>query len=169
MPLESLKRDLVAQIPSIRAEIDRLQRLLATAEAFEGDATPNDSEERGEGGVKGKPPRAHDTHRQPAIRPGNINGDEFVGLSTSQAVKRYLEIMGRGNPQGPRDMAKALVRGGRDKDETKAYANVTSVLKRMKKTGEVRQVRRGEWGLSSWYGPQKPPPKGKGEADDGEA
>ena len=54
-------------------------------------------------------------------------------MSTSEAVRAFLELVGRGNPQGPREMATALVASGRDSDEAKAYTNVTSVLKRMKR------------------------------------
>ena len=86
-------------------------------------------------------------------------------MSTSVAVKAYLTLVGKGNPQGPRDMARAMVTGGRDSDETKAYANVTSVLKRMNKTGEVKQVRRGQWGLSSWYGTTAPAKRPAGRQD----
>lgn len=162
--LESIK-ELVASAPQIRAEIDRLQRLLAIIDEYEGNgedvavSSPAGSTPARKSGLP-------DTHK-PQGRPVSIASDEFVGLSTSQAVKRYLELVGRGNPKGPRDMAKALVKGGRDADEEKAYANVASVLKKMKKTGEVRQVRRGEWGLSTWYGAAKAPTRSKGPGDNG--
>jgi hypothetical protein len=41
-------------------------------------------------------------------------------MSASRAVRAYLDLVGKGNPQGPREMAKALVAGGRDSDEEKA-------------------------------------------------
>ena len=148
--------DIVAKIPELRAEIERLQRLLEALEAFEDNEASGDAVE----------PRPR-TNKAVRATAGNIGKDEFVGMSTTQAVKHYLELSGKGNPQGPRDMAKALVRGGRDTDENKAYANVQSVLKRLKKSGELRQVRRGEWGLSSWYGPQKSPARGKDESENG--
>jgi len=90
-----------------------------------------------------------------------VGRDAFVGMSTSEAIRAFLGVMGKGNPQGPREMARALVHGGRgDVDEETAYANVTSALKRLKKNGEVTQVRRGEWGLSAWYALK---PKSEGE------
>lgn len=161
--LETIKRDLLASAPGIRAEIDRLQRLLAIIEEYE-ETGDNDGEVI-IGEVPAAARRAPVTPRPRTGNTGNITSDEFVGLSTSQAVKRYLEIVGRGNPKGPRDMAQALVKGGRDTDEEKAYANVASVLKKLKKSGELRQVRRGEWGLGSWYGPAKPPSRVKGNGD----
>jgi len=152
MGLEDWKADMVGRLPTLRAEYERLGKLIAVVESLTDDA--------------GEP--VEDDGATPTPRRRSVSGagtaraigpDEFVGMSTSQAVKAFLTLKGKGSPQGPRDMAKAMVTGGRDSDEDKAYANVTSVLKRMNKNGEVKQVRRGQWGLASWYGTSAPPKK----------
>lgn len=156
MAAEAWKEELLAKLPELRAEYERLGKLIAAAEEFVGETVSVSSN----GAIPERPrgPR-------PAIRP-----DEFTGMSTTKAIRAFLELMGRGSPQGPREMAKALVQGGRDKDEQKAYANVTSALKRMNKFGEIKQVRRGQWGLASWYGgttTRKPQAKGNDESEKG--
>src|SRR5438128_507482 len=138
--------DLIAKLPQMRAEYERLGKLIALVEEYAGEAGEPETDT---GTAPIRTPSPAGTRQ--AIRP-----DEFTGMSASEAVRAYLTRVGRGNPQGPREMARALVAGGRDSDEAKAYANVASALKRMNKMGEVRQVRRGQWGLSSWYGNSGP-------------
>lgn len=152
MPDETTRNDLLNQLAAWKDEYSRLGRLIAAAEDFLGESTG-----LFEGDIESPRPRG----ARPTIRP-----DEFVGKSTSEAVRAYLELMGKGNPQGPREMAKALVAGGRDSDEAKAYGNVVSVLKRMKKSGEVQQVRRGQWGLSKWYGGSAQPRRARQNGED---
>jgi hypothetical protein len=147
--------DLRDKLPQYKAEHERLGRLIAM---IEGELGPGDADDdMGEGRSHSPLPNGSagpGVPKRPAS--GSIGRDDFVGLSTSEAIKAFLASMGKGKPQGPRDMAKALIQGGRgDTDENTAYANVTASLKRMKKKGEVTQVRRGEWGLSSWYGAAK--------------
>jgi hypothetical protein len=144
MALDSLN-ELVAKLPELRAEHERLGRLIAAIQAYAGEEVDfSDIEDGGNAEIA-----------RPVSRPGqrpSIGPDEFTGMSTSEAVRAFLARMGKGNPQGPREMARALVAGGRDSDEEKAYVNVTSSLKRMNKLGTIRQVRRGQWGLAEWYG-----------------
>ncbi len=161
MALEAIKADILADLPGWKAEYEKFGKFIAAAEELVGESV--DALEADE-----TPTRAARGAR-PAIRP-----DEFTGMSTSEAVRAFLDLMGKGNPQGPREMAKALVAGGRDSDEAKAYANIASVLKRMKKVGEIKQVRRGQWGLSKWYGGSAPARKptsrqnGEGEKEEAE-
>jgi hypothetical protein len=147
MPVEM--NEMVSQLPELRAEYERLGRLIAALEAFTEAPDPNVIVIGG-----GELPPVLAQSKRQAAPSRTIGPDAFVGLSTSEAIKAFLTMMGKGSPQGPREMAQALVRGGRGSDEGKEYQNVASALKRMNKTGEVRQVRRGQWGLGSWYGPQ---------------
>jgi len=153
--------DLRDKLPQYKAEYERIGRLIA---AIEGEIGPGDADDD-QGDERPRLPSPNGSGgnavpKRPAT--GTIGRDDLVGMSTSEAIRAFLGIMGKGKPQGPRDMAQAMIQGGRgDTDENTAYANVTAALKRMKKKGEVTQVRRGEWGLSSWYGNSKA--KGEGE------
>lgn len=148
MAFEELFNELQSRLPEMKAEYARLGRLIA---AIEG-TTPDNSQDTDTEGTEG--PRRPPSNGSRAKAP-TIGRDDFTGLSTSEAIKKYLAKMGRGNPQGPREMAQAMIDGGRgDTDFNVAYANVTSALKRLKKNNEVRPVRRGEWGLSHWYANQ---------------
>ena len=134
--------ELREKLPAIKAEYERLGRLIAAIEGT--DSAPIEREDEEATGATQRETRNN--------KPGVIGRDDFVRMSTGDAIKAFLAKMGRGNPQGPREMARALIQGGRgDTDEETAYANVASALKRLKKTGEVIQVRRGEWGLADWY------------------
>lgn len=149
---------LAATLPELRAEYERLGNLIQALEAYAGEADPG--ADPGSGEAPRLPARGLATGRVVAI-----TSDQFVGMSASTAIRTYLELMGKGNPKGPRDMARAFVQGGRENSETRAYSNVTSALKRMNKAGEVKQVRRGQWGLASWYSnsaPRRPSPQPSG-------
>jgi hypothetical protein len=150
MPLD-IWNDLRDKLPSIKAEYERLGQLIAMIEGGVSLPETDDGETQT---TRPMPPANHSGNSANAGRGAAvaIGRDDFVGMSTSEAIRAFLTKMGRGNPQGPRAMARALVQGGRgDADEDVAYANVSSSLKRLKKNGDVKQVRRGEWGLSSWY------------------
>ena len=140
---------MAARLAVAREEYAKLGAWIAATEALVGEPPAEND------GAEGDQLRPAPRHRHPGAQ-RVVGKDDFVGMTTSQAVKAFLEFMGKGSPQGPRDMARALVAGGRDQDEQKAYQNVTSVLKRMNKSGEVKQVRRGQWGLASWYGSSGP-------------
>lgn len=147
MAFEELWNELEGRLPEMKAEHARLGRLIA---AIEGRPPADDEDAEQEGEALARRAPANGARGKPSI-----GRDDFTGLSTSEAIKKYLAKMGRGNPQGPREMAQAMIDGGRgDTEFNVAYANVTSALKRLKKNGEVRPVRRGEWGLSSWYSNQ---------------
>lgn len=94
----------------------------------------------------------------------DLRSDTFFGLTTPEAVKKFLAMKGRA--QGPRVIASALVQGGQPRatDEKAAYVNVYSALKRLNKSGEVAQTAAKEWGLAEWCGNRRPKPKNdKGE------
>lgn len=152
MALEDMKADVAAKLPEWKAEYERLGKFIAAAEELVGDAEAVAGEgSEGEPRVYRQAPRTSSgallVRTELSIKP-----DEFTGMSTSEAIRAYLTLAGKGNPKGPADMAKAFVLGGRATDVDKEYQNVASALKRMNKAKEVRQVRRGQWGLSSWYG-----------------
>lgn len=77
-----------------------------------------------------------------------VDTDTFFGLSTSNAVKKFLSIAKR--PQSGQVHAV---------DPKTAYTNVYTALKRGKDR-EFAQTRNGEWGLAEWYN-NKP----KGDSD----
>lgn len=146
MAFDDIWSELQARLPELKAEHARIGQLIAAIEGRPAATSDDDDEGAGEAAARRTPANGSRT-----LKP-SIGRDDFTGLSTSEAIKKYLAKMGRGNPQGPREMAQAMIDGGRGDTEFEvAYANVTSALKRLKKNGEVRPVRRGEWGLSSWY------------------
>lgn len=145
MALQELE-GLVEKLPQLRAEHARLGKLIEAIEAFSGEAADADAMPT-EGGtvIRAKTPLAGG---------GTFTSDAFFGMNTHEAVKAFLAFKGKGNPQGPAAIAEGLVAGGQTQDPKKAYINVTSGLNRMgpNGSGEVVQVKRGKWGLSSWYG-----------------
>ncbi len=78
-----------------------------------------------------------------------IQTDSFFGMSTSQAVRKFLNMMKR--PQTPKAIAEALIQGGQvhsvDYDTT--YRNVYTALTRSK---DFVKTRTKDWGLTEWYG-----------------
>ena len=121
--LEQLKTQMQEQLPMMRAEYEKLGALIAAAEAFVGDVDEVDIDS-----TTGRPqlPKGAPTGRQKPIR-----SDEFFGMNTHEAVKAFLAHSGKGNPQSPRAIAKALVDGGQSSDIKAVSVNVSSALKRM--------------------------------------
>lgn len=160
MPLD-IWADLREKLPQYKAEYERLGNLIAM---IEGRQTTSSKERAREAGGESDRP---ETQTEERATKQTVRRDEFVGLSTAKAISAFLEAMGKGNPQGPKKMAQALVDGGQIADYEKAYANVQSSLKRMNKAGHIRQVRRGEWGLATWYGaaPKKNGSKSRDDED----
>jgi len=156
MALEDLKNDIIARLPEMRAEHERLGRLIEAAEAFAGAAAEDGTD------TPSTPTPERTASRSP------IRSDEFFGMNTHEAVKAYLAHMGRGNPQSPKQITNALLAGGYSNDRDKTYVNITSALKRMGGR-DVVQVKHGKWGLSSWYGAgavkKKDGKKGEGEGN----
>lgn len=85
-----------------------------------------------------------------------IQNDTFFGLSTPEAVKKYLAMMKR--PQKVSDISKALLEGGQihARDATTAYNNAYASLKRLRKAGEAVRIKSGEWALAEWYSSNRP-------------
>lgn len=88
------------------------------------------------------------TGKAPTHDAKEIHQDSFFGMTTPDAVKKYLGMMPR--PQNPRVIADALVRGGQAKDAESAYVNAYSALKRMRAQGHVVKIG-SEWALASRY------------------
>jgi hypothetical protein len=82
---------------------------------------------------------------------GRITSDEFFRLSTPEAIKKLLKIVGK-PARSTTDIIDGLKSGGMDTN----YTNVYTALGRLQKKQEVVKV--GEnWGLNEWY----PPAPGK--------
>lgn len=124
-------------LADLRAQVERLNALIAAVEsggeglAFSGMASS----------------RRIDTQ----VRP-----DSFFGMNTPGAVKRFLEMVGKGNPQTPPAIVEALIQGGiwtgktGEADRDVLMKNVYTALGRgdgkdFVKIGKV-------WGLKDWYG-----------------
>lgn len=132
-----------AYLGYLRAEIERLTALLRAVES------------RGEG-------LAVDSEVAPAFleRPSvdtAVRPDSFFGMTTPQATRRFLDMMGRGHPQTPLAIVEALVRGGLYKPDEReaAVKNVYTALTRGKDK-EFAKIQK-EWGLSEWYPDRKLP------------
>jgi hypothetical protein len=94
-----------------------------------------------------------------------IESDTFFGLTTAQAIKKFLTMTKR--PQTPKAMADALHDGGQlhARDAATSYRNAYTALMRLAKAGQVVQTRKGDWGLAEWYSnkpaaPEPVPAKG---------
>jgi hypothetical protein len=85
--------------------------------------------------------------------PVQVGRHEFVGMSTPEATKKYLQKVKR--LASPREIARALIAGGLGENEETVYTNVYSALKRYRKIGEVVKHRQ-EWGLASQFPNLKP-------------
>jgi len=82
---------------------------------------------------------------------GTIAPDDFFRLSTPEAIKKFLTIVGK-PARSTTDIIDGLRSGGMDTN----YTNVYTALGRLQRKHEVVKV--GEnWGLNSWY----PPAPGK--------
>jgi hypothetical protein len=137
MALEALN-DLVGKLPDLRAEHERLGKLITAIEAFAGNgnaATVSPASVTKQGG-------------KVILRP-----DQFYGKTASEAIVSYLQMVGQAI--GIREIARALVEGGLGADVDAVYSAVSSALKRLKNAGTVEQPKRNLWGLSIWYGGSK--------------
>ncbi len=140
-------------VAELRSQIERLQAVLAMVESG------GESLAAGNGAPSASRPK------ETQVRP-----DSFFGMKMPGAVRKFLEMCGKGNPQTTQAIAEALIAGGLDPRaniET-LRKNVYTVFQRGKddfvKIGKV-------WGLAEWY-PSKPKgdetkpkaKKGKGRA-----
>jgi hypothetical protein len=143
--------DLEAKRGQIDAAINVIRALMAVGIMDTGPATGNSEGEGGGAAPLAQSPRTVGT-------PAQIMSDTFFGLSTSQAIKKFLNMVKR--PQTPKAIADALHEGGQvhAADPERAYTNVYTALTRTK--GLFAKTRTGDWGLAEWYGNK---PKGESE------
>jgi hypothetical protein len=101
----------------------------------------------------------------------DVEPDSFFGMSIADAAKKFLAM--KKKPQTTADIAEALEKGGMTHTSGNWGNTVGSVLNRIDgSTGEIVRVKRGTWGLASWYPGRKRPEKPKDEGgpqDDGKA
>jgi hypothetical protein len=93
-----------------------------------------------------------------------VRPDSFHRMSTPGAVRKFLEMMGKGNPQTPQAIADALIRGALDTPDhqTKVTNNVyTALLRGLDKEGGFGKVGK-LWGLYEWYPTVSPAGAGSG-------
>lgn len=81
-----------------------------------------------------------------------IELDTFHGLTTAQSIKKYLGMRNR-KPATTQEIVEALGAGGQSGSDGPNFAVVVNnSLNRMSAAdGEVSKVRKGIWGLKSWY------------------
>ena len=97
------------------------------------------------------------SHTRPATANSTLIHDHsFFGMSTPEAIRKFLNMMKR--PQRVSDISKALMEGGQihARDTTTAYNNTYAALKRMRAAGEAARIKTGEWGLAEWYSQNRP-------------
>lgn len=130
-----------AYLAKLRAQVDRLQALIAAVES------------EGEGLDLG----SFTTGNSRAATDSTVRSDSFFSMTTPQATRRFLEMMGKGNPQSPLSIVDALIRGGMDRIENRdtVVKNVYTALKRGKKNQELVKIQK-LWGLMEWYPNHKP-------------
>jgi hypothetical protein len=82
-----------------------------------------------------------------------VRPDSFHRMSTPGAVRKFLEMMGKGNPQTPQAIAEALIFGNLDTPDHQAKVtnNVyTALIRGQDKEGGFGKVGK-LWGLYEWY------------------
>ncbi|HTC50340.1 MAG TPA: hypothetical protein VK700_00230 [Steroidobacteraceae bacterium] len=81
-----------------------------------------------------------------------IELDTFHGLTTGQSIKKYLGM--RRKPATTQEIVEALAAGGQAGADGANFAVVVNnSLNRMSAAdGDISKVRKGIWGLKSWYG-----------------
>jgi hypothetical protein len=131
----------IAQLEAQRAKIDSAIETLKALLAGSPIPTGGDTSEK--------------TSQSESVSPeSTIELDTFHGLTVAQSVKKYLG-MRKKKPASTQEVVDALRAGGQSgSDGANFGVVVTNSLNRMSADdGEVSKVRRGVWGLKSWYGP----------------
>lgn len=139
---QAVLADLVARRAKLDAAIEAIREMM-----------PSGSEV-GDGEEEATPTEASPINPSPArsrSAGSALLNDTFFGLSTPEAVRKYLAMMKR--PQRVADISKALLDGGQihARDATTAYNNAYAALKRMRQAGDAVRIKSGEWGLAEWY------------------
>ncbi len=81
-------------------------------------------------------------------QPAEVKFDSFFGMSTPDAVRKYLGMMKR--PQLASDISKALLEGGLPTTSNNIGKVVGPTLSRMKTAGDLIPIK-GKWALAEWY------------------
>lgn len=139
--------DYSAVLADLEARRATLDAAIAGIRAMLNGATPELEDHPAEEGASGAtPPRAR------AATAAQLASDTFFGLSTHEAIRKFLGMAKR--PQSAVAIARALTEGGQVNatDEKAAYVNVASSLRR--RPGFVK-TRNKEWGLAEWYQQKK--------------
>ena len=107
------------------------------------------------------------TRTKSDIKPDTtIREDTFFGMSTPDAVKKFLAMAKR--PSRAKDISVILLAGGLITRSKNFYTTLYTTMRRMEKAGDLVKVD-GKWALAAWY-PSPPKPKAKGEqAGNGDA
>jgi hypothetical protein len=136
-PYQAVIADLEAQIAQLQAAIATINAVRAGATVPTGAAAPQ--------GSKHIPPSNNDTLEDIPI-------DAFHTLTVAQGIKKYLGMRPR-KPATSQEIVEALQHGGQNgSDGANFSVVVNNSLNRMSASdGEVSKVRRGVWGLKSWY------------------
>lgn len=77
---------------------------------------------------------------------GNVAPDEFFRMTTPEAIKTFLKIVGR-PARSTTDIIDGLKQGGMET----TYTNVYTALVRLQKKGVAKVG--DSWGLDEWYAP----------------
>ena len=136
---------MLANLPALKAQHERLGKLIEALEAFVG------------GGSVVAVAGAGVRHAGKVV----LRPDLFFGKSASEATKMYLTMVG--HAVSVREITQALLQGGIGSTPEATYANIGSALKRLKKAGEVVSPKRNLWGLTSFYGGAKKKKEQNGE------
>jgi hypothetical protein len=81
-------------------------------------------------------------------QPTEVRFDTFFGMSTPDAIRKFLSIAKR--PQLSSEIAKALQDGGLPTTSSNMAGIVAPTLSRMKTAGDVMPIQ-GRWALAEWY------------------
>jgi hypothetical protein len=100
-------------------------------------------------------PLPQTANNPPGLR---IEIDTFHALTVAQAIKKFLAMRPR-KPATTQEIVDALRGGGQSgADGTNFAVVVNNSLNRMARAdGEISKVRRGVWGLKTWYEKAKAP------------
>lgn len=98
----------------------------------------------------------------------DVQSDSFFGMSIADASKKFLGM--KRKPQTTQDIADALEAGGMTHTSGNWGNTVGSVLNRIDASGgDIVRVKRGTWGLASWYPGRKRQAADKSKESEGES
>lgn len=127
-------RDLKSQRDELDTVITYFERLVRGVQAVSSPAPRREA------------PRGLNTtsdDQTPAVTPPK---DAFEGMSNPEAVKAYLRMAGQ--PQTPKQIVNALKMGGTESEAEKFYSTIYTTLRRLGRSGELKQAGDGGWKLA---------------------